>query len=838
MEAKMLRELCLKTLLIALFACVLVLGNIIIVFAQSETDTNLMIKLSPSIIEAGEKAHKIGYVGFVNPNGNLIKQTKDVIVKLESSNPEIATVPSQIMIPAGSEFSIFEVTTAKSGTAKILASFGEKIKFDTLTVGQSINIGNDLRLIINLPTSEMNVNSQMPFSLYLHDSNGDIAQAPFDIDIVLDYEDSLVGLETNELKISKGNSYVWSIIKSKDKVGNAFLRATSDKLGFDEAKEIRISSSLPSSLAVNIFPETVPATLKRDLDVIVTLKDSDGLPTLAQEDIKLQFFADDESITRQIDRLIKESQINGIIKKGEFSYRLKLKLDLPNEDKTHTIGATTKGLGVASDTFETVEPLTTNNPQAANKTLQIFTLNQIPTKSQALAIIQIGALIDDDETSDSEDESEGEFHPVIVNENYMSSGSEQKINLISSNDLLVKISNIGNIDVTSTYGTAIIETGQETGQVVLSTTIKGIGSASTVTEVINTLKHERTMIFSPTGSIAMLFDKNGYFDLFIISLDTKNRPTIVENENRYLLAPINSIVSIEKNKTFSHLLFQGNAIQEQDKMITISAIPIGESADVGLEAKNDFEIKPTAQLRTYVPFETLNSENVRYTGIIQVLDFYDNPIIRTSDLRVKISPSEFDKVDIPEYVTIPAGASYAAFPMETNGDTSAISFVASSKGLVSGSKEVDVKSQITNLKISIGSVIEPIPAEQPTVLTVYVDDEYQNAVDGVTLRVLSDDSSVSSQTVRTNADGSATIQFSPKQAPKMSLQILASAEGYSEEQESFEFAVSGVVEENKTILPEWMIYGGIGGIAAIVGGVIYFLKKPKKQLEDEDELYE
>jgi len=836
----MLRELCLKTLLIALFACILVLGNVLIVFAQSDTNTNLMIRLSPSIIETGENAHKIGYVGFVNPNGNLVKQTKDTIIKLESSNPTIATVPSQIMIPAGSEFSIFEVTTVKSGTTKILASFGDKIKFDTLTIGQSGTIGNDLRLIINLPTTEMNVNSQMPFSLYLHNPSGNIAQAPFDIDIILDYEDSLVGLETSQLQISKGNSYVWSIIKSKDKVGNAFLRASSDKLGFDEAKEIRISSSLPSSLAVNIFPDTIPATLKRDLDVIVTLKDSDGLPTLAQEDIKLQFFADDESITRQIDRHIEESQINGIIKKGEFSYRLKLKLDLSQKDKTYAIGATTKGLGVASDTFETVEPLTTNNPQAANKTLQIFTLNQIPTKSQALAIIQIGALIDEtpDSESETEDETDVVFHPVIVNENYASSGSDQKINLISSNDLLVKIRNIGIIDTTSTYGTALIETGQETGQVVLSTTIKGIGSASTVTEVINTLKQEKTMIFSPTGNSAMLFDKNGYFDLFIVSLDTKNRPTIVENENRYLLSPINNIVSIEKNKTFSHLVFQGNAIQEQNKIITISAIPIGESADAGLEIKNDFEIKPTAQLRTYVPFDTLNSENGRYIGIVQVLDFYENPIIRTSDLRVKISPSEFDRVDIPEYVTIPAGASYAEFPIETSGEANAISFLASSKGLVSGAKEVNVKSLVTNLKISIGSVIEPIPAEQPTELTVYVDDEYQNAVDGATLRIISDDSYVGSQTVRTNADGSATIQFSPKQAPKMSLQILVSAEGYSEEQESFEFAVSGGVEENKTILPEWMIYGGVGGIAAIVGGVIYFLKKPKKQLEDDDEIYE
>ncbi len=54
--------------------------------------------------------------------------------------------------------------------------------------------------------------------------------------------------------IKKGNSYVWGTITTKDKVGNAFVRASSDKLGADEAKEIKISSSAPASLAVHIFP--------------------------------------------------------------------------------------------------------------------------------------------------------------------------------------------------------------------------------------------------------------------------------------------------------------------------------------------------------------------------------------------------------------------------------------------------------------------------------------------------------------------------------------------------------------------------------------------------------
>lgn len=841
----MLRELCLKTLLIALFACILVLGNIVITFAQPETNTDLVIKLIPSIVEVGEKSHQIGYVGIVNPNGNLLRPTSDISLKLESSNPYVASVPPQITIPAGSEFAVFDIFTVESGSAKIFATLGDQSTFDTITVGEiHTSTENDLRLVINLPTSEMNVDSVMPFSLYLQDSEGQIAQAPFDISVVLDYETSLVEVESSQMTISKGNSYVWSTIKSKDKVGNAFLRATSDRLGIDEARQIRISSSLPSSLAVDIFPEKIPATLKRDIDVIVSLVDSDNLPTFAQEDVRLQFFSDDESIGSQIDRAIKESQLSGVIKKGDFSYRLSLKLDLTRADSEFTIGATTKGLGIASDTFRTVVPITTNNPQAANKTLQIFTLDKIPTKSEAITIIQIGALLNatDDQTDESDsDESveEKEFHPLIINENYESSGSAQKINLISSNDLLMKIKEIGNIDVTSSYGTAIVQTGQETGQVVLSSTIKGIGSSSVVTEVINTLKQEQTIIFSPTGTDAMLFDKNGYFDLFLISLDTKNRPTVVENENRYLLTPINEIVTIEKNKTFSHVVFQGNLIQAEDQgEITVTAVPIGESADPGLETQDSFEKKPTAKLQTYIPFTTLNSDNSEYSGIVQILDFYGNPIVQTADLRVKLSPSELGAVQTPDSVVIPKGSSYAKFPIHTNGEVDLMTLIASSKGIVSNSQQFEVNFPITKLNISIGSINEPVPVDEPTELKIYVDDEYQNSVGGVTLRLLSDDSSVTPQTVTTSSDGSATIQLNAKQAPKMSLQIFASAEGYSEEQETFEFSVSGPVEEEKTFLPDWMIYAGIGAAVAIAGGIVFFLKKPKKQLEDEDELYE
>jgi hypothetical protein len=517
---------------------------------------------------------------------------------------------------------------------------------------------------------------------------------------------------------------------------------------------------------------------------------------------------------------------------------------------TITIGAATPGLGVATDTFETVKPLTTNNPIAENKTMQIYTLEKIPTKSKALAVFQIGTLIDNededsttDETTDEEDEIltpeefNEQFYPLIVSENYLTEGSEKKINMISSNDLLLRIGKVEGIGAASSNGAAIIETGQETGMVVLSSTIKGIGTVSVVTEVINTLKQEQTIIFSPTGDDAILFDKTGRFDLFVISLDTKNRPTIVENPIRYLMTPINEILTIEKDKTFSHVVFQGNTVQaENQESITINAIPIGESADTSLEAEHTYEKKPTAKLDLSVPFAILNSDGSEYTGTVQMTDFHGNPITAFADQRVKVGVSDLGLAEIPDSVIIPKGKSSADFVVRTRDNTGFFNLTATANGIVSDVALVEAKSVVTKLKISIGSVVEPLPVDQPTELKIYVDDEHANAMNGVTVKVISDDSSVTPDTVTTGSDGSAIVQFNPKDSSGASLQILAYAQGFDEEEKTFDFIVQSSVVEEKNEIPQWIIYVGAGAVAAIVAGLVFFLRKPKLQLEDEEDL--
>ncbi|MEM2159950.1 MAG: hypothetical protein QXN55_03235, partial [Candidatus Nitrosotenuis sp.] len=146
----------------------------------------------------------------------------------------------------------------------------------------------------------------------------------------------------------------------------------------------------------------------------------------------------------------------------------------------------------------------------------------------------------------------------------------------------------------------------------------------------------------------------------------------------------------------------------------------------------------------------------------------------------------------------------------------------------------------TKLKISLGSVEEPVLMDKPTQMKIYVDDEEENSVGGATIRIVSTDSSVTPEVLTTSDDGSATIQFNALKSPRMSLQILASAEGYTEDSKAVEFQVAEVVETKKTELPDWVIYGAIAGVVAIGGGIFAFLRDPKKKKlqEDEDEIYD
>ena len=285
-----------------------------------------------------------------------------------------------------------------------------------------------------------------------------------------------------------------------------------------------------------------------------------------------------------------------------------------------------------------------------------------------------------------------QFHPILSNENLASEGAYQKVNLISSNNLLLNIEGEGNVESGTTYGTATIVSGQETGTATLSATIKGVGSATSPTTIVNTLKYDKTMIFSPIGSNTILFDKNGKFDLFVIALDGRDRPTFVENEARYLLLPINELVEIQKETTFAHSNFPSESFATSDvDPVTMEAIPVGVSAQESLKATTSYERNPSSQVQVILPYPEIDADsNVPYTGIVQLVDFRGNPIIVSNDLKVKIESTlpegTAEIVQLPRFTTIQEGSSYATFNITPIGAIGTAGIAVNANGVI-GSEE-------------------------------------------------------------------------------------------------------------------------------------------------------
>ncbi|NDF35883.1 MAG: hypothetical protein EB154_08575, partial [Nitrosopumilaceae archaeon] len=138
---------------------IIISGNIVLVSAQTDTSgVSLRVGFSPDHVEQIASEHKIGYVWLENKVNNPVTSPKDITVELKSGNPGIASTDDHIIIPAGDEFAAFSIYTHNvTGQARIFATYNDDSASGDLSVGEQDFTENNLRLTINLATSEMNV---------------------------------------------------------------------------------------------------------------------------------------------------------------------------------------------------------------------------------------------------------------------------------------------------------------------------------------------------------------------------------------------------------------------------------------------------------------------------------------------------------------------------------------------------------------------------------------------------------------------------------------------------------------------------------------------------------
>jgi len=855
-------------------AAILLPANIVPAFSQTILDNYLIeISLSPSHVDEHNSSHLVGYVNLVNKNGLAVTAPQDIAIGLESDNPSIASVPPAVTIKKDHNFGIFEILTGdKNGETIISTMFNDKIDFKKFTVGSSDNsMPDDVRLKLSFPTNNMHVNSEMPFSVYLQEGEGDIIRAPYDIDVNLEYESSLLFTNVDNLKIEAGKYYAWGVINTNDEVGNGFLRASFERFGIDVAENIEITSSLPVALSIEVFPKQISADVERTIDVFVSLLDSDGLPAVTPEDIPIELFSDENNVGTKLDNRMKAGDV--FVKRGEFGYHFREKISLAGfEEDEILVGASAEDLGIALAYFEPVESLNIDNSLAADRAIHLFVLPQMPSNTTSLMVYQLTAIgtgecivlevdeetgvleeLGEDETECLPDYDETDLHafekidkdelyPVQTNENFKAEGLIDKINIISSDDSLIKVIQPGNIESSHSYGTAIISSGERIGEATLAVTLKGFGAGTTTTEVVDVFKHVETKIFSPTGEDNIVVDKNGYFDLFVIALDGKQRPKILDEDAKYILNPVNEVIKIQKNHAFASANFHSDSfdIGEDDKIL-VNAIPIGIEADLKLESSTSFGSQISSSVQVILPFENLDAQSVvPYNGVVQLKDLLGNPSTATKDLRVQLGMEGANIVNIPEQVTISQGSSYATFPISANGKQGDAILDASIKGVIGTQTKISTISNDPKLMIFAEGIETSLNIGETAELTVFVDDDVANSVPGASVKFVTDAGVIiSPSNTRTDETGSVTVDVTVNEGELVSIEILASASGYSDAKQSFDYTVEGSsIGTFELGLPDWVLYVGVAAMVGIGAVLIVFLKKPKESIEDTEEEYE
>lgn len=321
-----------KPIIFLLAITLLFAGNLQSASAQNLdalSDYSIKLAISPSHLESGVAEHQIGYLYVLSKHDVHITSTYDVPVSLSSDDPKIASVPKNIILKANEEFASFSVNTGdKSGKTTITATLNGKTTFQKIEIGiDKTYLPDDLILELNLLTTKMHVNSEMPFSVYLTTFDGVLVRAPYDVEILLESEELLASPNSEILTIKQGDYYACGVLYANEKIGNTFLRAIHDESGLDVAKSIKISSTLPTALKLSVFPKLIPAEIDRTLDIFVTVVDSEGNPTKTPNAIPLTFFSSEQYPIGDVLEKIAESE-KPMIKKGEFGYLLQQKFSI------------------------------------------------------------------------------------------------------------------------------------------------------------------------------------------------------------------------------------------------------------------------------------------------------------------------------------------------------------------------------------------------------------------------------------------------------------------------------------------------------------------------------
>jgi len=263
---------------------------------------------------------------------------------------------------------------------------------------------------------------------------------------------------------------------------------------------------------------------------------------------------------------------------------------------------------------------------------------------------------------------------------------------------------------------------------------------------------------------------------------------------------------------------------------------------MNLEFFENFNIDPSSTtIQILSPITNLvGAEQIHDIGLIQLSDFFGNPVTVPIDLLVELKSNNTKIVEVPESLIIPADVSFVEFEIQIHtAFTEVASITAATRGF-GGSSILLAQTQF--IKELILFPVAPLDLQTGggySDLQIFVDDENAVSVKGVLLELFpGPNSTVIPESIETDETGGAIVRFSTDAIGIATLEIFASKSGFIPDQFTMEMEVGGSVEEDNTIfgIEPLYLYAGVGlGAVGAAGVAIKILRKPKVMTEEEEE---
>lgn len=256
---------------------------------------SLAIYLAPPVVLPDDRSHRALYLQLKDSNGQTVRVNRDVNVHLASSNTEVGSVESDVVIRSGFTYSVatFQSTHA-AGSTTITASAADFVTTSaTMTVAGAV----PYKIAVSVTPTQLPSDRQPHTSLVLQlqGFNGEPVNAPSDVAITLSSSKTDIGIVDETVVLPSGMSTTVATFYSSLVTGITTITASAS--GYVPGSfEVVTVEPAPSNLISTIAPSIIPADSEAHQTIIIQLQDSAGTPARARYDIPISISSSNPSV--------------------------------------------------------------------------------------------------------------------------------------------------------------------------------------------------------------------------------------------------------------------------------------------------------------------------------------------------------------------------------------------------------------------------------------------------------------------------------------------------------------------------------------------------------------